>query len=207
MRWLVSLLVLLSMDSTPKEIIGVYFMEPVEITATQAPDWTYDFVIEYLKAHEGFRANPYICPAGYLTVGYGDQINHRSENKTWSESEAAAKLKINLAKKEAWIVSTIPLEMKEHQKLALAALAFNCRMHSWKTSGLKKLVEQHLQAPDDIALRVKVFKRWQMWSTINGVPCQSLRLRRTLEANLFIGNWDIIRENYGQYIPADCLVE
>lgn len=32
-------------------------------------------VIEDLKRHEGFRATPYLCPEGKLTVGYGINLD------------------------------------------------------------------------------------------------------------------------------------
>ena len=30
---------------------------------------------EQLKRHEGFRGSPYRCPAGFLTIGYGHNLN------------------------------------------------------------------------------------------------------------------------------------
>jgi len=33
-----------------------------------------DIVIQHLKQSEGFRSEPYYCPAGQLTIGYGHKI-------------------------------------------------------------------------------------------------------------------------------------
>lgn len=32
-------------------------------------------LIDQLKRHEGFRAHPYLCPAGHRTVGYGHNLD------------------------------------------------------------------------------------------------------------------------------------
>jgi lysozyme len=34
-------------------------------------------ILDWLKSNEGFRAYPYHCPAGYLTIGYGRNIEQR----------------------------------------------------------------------------------------------------------------------------------
>ena len=45
-------------------------------------------LVNYIKQREGFKSQPYICPAGYLTIGYG----HRTKNITDSITEYKATL-------------------------------------------------------------------------------------------------------------------
>ena len=37
--------------------------------------------VEALRRHEGFRAEMYKCPAGYWTIGYGHNLEHRAISK------------------------------------------------------------------------------------------------------------------------------
>ena len=48
-------------------------------------------LLSAIKEHEGFRAHPYTCPAGFLSVGYGYNLD-----AGMSEAEAEALLKLKL---------------------------------------------------------------------------------------------------------------
>ena len=49
-------------------------------------EWRTDSIlIEYLKKNEGLRLKPYTCPSGYLTIGYGRNLE--SKGITQLESE------------------------------------------------------------------------------------------------------------------------
>ncbi len=53
-----------------------------------------DLLIEQLKKHEGFRAKPYLCTAGKLTIGYGRNL----DDVGVTESEAAELLRQDIAR-------------------------------------------------------------------------------------------------------------
>ena len=50
------------------EWVQVYRTPPKKETADRVPAQA----IELIKKYEGFRADPYICPAGVATIGYGN---------------------------------------------------------------------------------------------------------------------------------------
>lgn len=53
-------------------------------------------LINRIKRHEGFRAEPYHCSAGKLTIGYGHRLNIK-----WDRSIADGVLRDDLAK--CWV--------------------------------------------------------------------------------------------------------
>lgn len=60
-------------------------------------------LIASLREHEGFSATPYRCPAGYLTIGYGTNLD---AGITYAQAEAlvAEHLKVDMA----WLVEHYP---------------------------------------------------------------------------------------------------
>lgn len=56
-----------------------------------------------IREHEGFSATPYRCSAGYLTIGYGTNLD---AGITYSQAEAlvAEHLRVDMA----WLVDTYP---------------------------------------------------------------------------------------------------
>ena len=48
-------------------------------------------LVELVKACEGFRSRPYLCPAGYWTIGYGERC--RRDHPPITEPEAAGRLR------------------------------------------------------------------------------------------------------------------
>jgi lysozyme len=51
-----------------------------------------DLLLASIKRHEGFRSIPYVCPEGFLSVGYGHNLD-----SGMSVEEASCLLKIRLA--------------------------------------------------------------------------------------------------------------
>lgn len=80
-----------------------------------------DSVIEMIKRHEGFRALPYRCPSGRLTIGYGLNLEAGI-----SEAEADYLLRKRLERLEKllqhypWFVS-----LDEARKGAVLDMAYN----------------------------------------------------------------------------------
>lgn len=37
--------------------------------------------VSILKVEEGYRARPYLCPAGYVTIGYGNKLSNNKNIK------------------------------------------------------------------------------------------------------------------------------
>lgn len=87
----------------------------------------------YLKTREGFIPEPYRCPAGYLTVGYGHNIDAhgwkyaskfmRNGKLTY---DGASQLLYNDIKQEVERVTRLAPHLNANQKLAIAGLFANC---------------------------------------------------------------------------------
>jgi len=64
-------------------------------------DEALDIAIPLCKHFEGFRAAPYICPAGYPTLGYGTVYKPDGTKVTMQDAP------ISKAQAEAWLVSEL----------------------------------------------------------------------------------------------------
>jgi len=87
----------------------------------------------YLKTREGFIPTPYRCPAGYLTVGYGHNIDAhgwKHVNPLMKNGkltyEGASQLLYNDIKQEVERVTKLAPHLNNNQKLAIAGLFANC---------------------------------------------------------------------------------
>ena len=54
-------------------------------------------VQDRIKAHEGLRLNPYLCPTGHVTIGYG----HKIEAITEADAEALFQQDFSTARRAA----------------------------------------------------------------------------------------------------------
>jgi lysozyme len=83
---------------------------------------TIDSTVDMLVADEGFSARVYRCPAGYLTVGHGINLDH---GITPEESEAV--MRIRLSDMYARITRRTPLflALSHNRQLVLLSMAYN----------------------------------------------------------------------------------
>lgn len=133
--------------------------------------------IKLIKEFEGFRAEPYICPAGVPTIGYGttfydNGIRVRLTDKPITEERASYLLE--------WYCKTqikLPKgDFNDNQKAALYSLIYNIGSAAFDKSKCKKAIEE---------------KRWQdafnewSWVYANGKISKGLVRRRNREKALF----------------------
>jgi GH24 family phage-related lysozyme (muramidase) len=89
--------------------------------------------LDLIKKYEGFSANPYICPAGVATIGYGNTFYPNGKKVTMSDApvsqtEAEKMLKDVVDKDFVSVLEkSIPYwnEMSDGQKSALISFAYN----------------------------------------------------------------------------------
>jgi len=65
-------------------------------------------LIAQLKKHEGFRSKVYKCPAGYLTIGYGRNLETNGLTKEEAEyllQKDVEKIETELSKRIPWIAA------------------------------------------------------------------------------------------------------
>jgi lysozyme len=73
---------------------------------------------------EGFRSEAYLCPANVWTVGFGFTKGVKQGDKM-TRSEAAARLKQELAEYEAGVMSACTLPPNDNEFSAMVCFAFN----------------------------------------------------------------------------------
>lgn len=131
-----------------------------------------------IKRFEGFSAMPYICPAGYRTVGYGHVVKDSDRGEyPLSEEEAEALLleDVVLAEMAVRRLTDVPLEQRQFD--ALVSFTFNVGAAALQRSTLRRVVNrgEHESAPREL----------MRWVYANGRILRGLVARREAEAALY----------------------
>lgn len=141
--------------------------------------------IDLIKKYEGFRASPYLCPAGIPTIGYGATFYPSGRKVSMkdnpiTEAEAQSML-IDHLKEFVGHVNryTADTKLTDNQFAALVSFAYNVGVGALQKSTLLKKVNKN---PLDPSIPAE-FKRWAF---VNGKVLQGLLKRRTEEAKLFV---------------------
>lgn len=97
-----------------------------EITGREKPfELTQEF-LDKIKEFEGFHSEPYICPGGKLTIGYGFTEKKYLKMAPMSR-ETADKILIEVLSKAAKDVDTyVKVPLMDYQKEALISFDYNC---------------------------------------------------------------------------------
>ena len=112
-------------------------------------DKTYQMLVDTLKWHEGYRAYPYRCLAGVLTVGYGHAIQKGQYfDYPMSEEEADSLLRKDLNWAIEYVRSTTNLE--HLQLLAIGHFVYALGSGNFQRSTLKKLILNDLSIDKEI---------------------------------------------------------
>lgn len=135
--------------------------------------------LQLIQRFEGFRANPYLCPAGYWTIGYGHVIkNPKDFSYGLTENEAQALLSSDIIKAEYAVFRLITVPLTDGMFDALVSFTFNLGSGALQRSALRRKVnrEEHEDVPTE-------FRRW-IWA--GGKKLKGLLIRRNAEAALYI---------------------
>lgn len=136
--------------------------------------------VEIAKHFEGLYLKPYICPAGYPTVGYGHLLKSISY-PTITKEEAERLLRDDLSIATDGAIRMCPVLLLEHEDrlAALADFCFNLGVGRLQTSTLRRRINQ-----GNWSEAIYELKRW-----VNGGgrKLQGLVLRREAEARLIQG--------------------
>ena len=107
----------------------VKYREQPEVPPSVVPPQCLDIIAEF----EGFRASPYLCPAGIPTIGYGNTFYSDGRKVSMSDpaiTEAQGReMLADICEKDFWNVlkNTIPFweQMNDNQKSALTSFGYN----------------------------------------------------------------------------------
>jgi len=145
--------------------------------------------IELIKQFEGFKAKPYLCPAGIPTIGYGTTIYPDGRNVTLkdqpiTESQADIYLRYHVKFVNDKILKLTNGKLNENQLSALVSFAYNIGIEKLRKSTLFKRV---LADKDGLSIREE-FLKWKYAKdpkTGQMVVLPGLLRRRIAEANLY----------------------
>lgn len=145
--------------------------------------------LDLLLKFEGFRPLPYICPAGYLTVGIGVRIPStkdflKKHPHGLTLAEAQEQLLHYLVNDVGILIKThVKVELSQNRYDALTSFIMNVGDNAFINSTILK----DINAGDHIAA-AKEFKRWNKM-TVNGrlVVAAGLTRRRMAEECMYEG--------------------
>jgi len=135
--------------------------------------------VELVKRFEGFSPTPYLCPAGYLTIGYGHIVREGENLKIpLSRQEAEFLLVTDLVKTAIAIRPLITVEVHQYMLDALVSFTFNVGVYAFRASTLRRLLnaKSFYEAADQ-------FLRWVY---AGGKRLKGLERRRIAERALFL---------------------
>lgn len=131
-----------------------------------------------IRRFEGFSAMPYLCPAGYRTVGYGHVVRaHEDFSGGIDVAQAAALLADDAQVAERAVRRLIAVPLAQGQFDALVSFTFNVGAGALQRSALRRCVNDGRH--EDAAAQ---FGRW-VWT--GGRKLTGLVARRAAEAALY----------------------
>ena len=136
-----------------------------------------------IKQYEGFRAKPYLCPAGVPTIGYGATYYTDGRKVTLrdapiSEADADKLLDKMLGKYEDAVNRYVQVPITQNQFDALVSFCYNVGQENLRNSTLlKKVNAKASKGPAEKFLR---------WNRAGGKVLAGLTKRRTDERKLFL---------------------
>lgn len=138
---------------------------------------------ELCRHFEGFRSRPYICPAGYPTIGYGTVYKPDGTRVTMDDPP------ISKAQADEWLLSELRSNygagvlkaspnLIKHPRVLAAAIdfAYNLGVSRYRASTLRK----RLEAEDWNGARVQLMR----WTKAGGRELPGLVRRRKAESEL-----------------------
>ena len=141
------------------------------------------FGIDLIKKFEGFKSNPYKCPAGVNTIGYGSTFYPEGNKVKLTDpaitEEKATELLMDLLKPfQRSVDSFCRDDVNSNQFSALCSFCYNVGPNNLKGSTLLKKVNKD---PNDLTIRDEFLK----WNKSGGKTLTGLTIRRMAEAKLY----------------------
>lgn len=133
--------------------------------------------LELIQTFEGFSETPYVCPAGYKTIGFGHKTLENEHFECISYSEAELLLKKDLFFAERSVIRNINNILNDNQFSALVSFTYNLGGGALQRSTIRQKINYGLyqEASDDLL----------KWIYAKGKILPGLVKRRTAEYRLF----------------------
>lgn len=132
---------------------------------------------ELIKKFEGFSSKPYVCAAGYPTIGYGHKIKPGESYESISEEEATLLLEQDVKSAMVSVVRNIEFPLNKYQFASLVSFVYNLGGAALQRSTLRQKINYgELESVKPEMLR---------WIHVRGRKMKGLVLRRLAEVSLF----------------------
>lgn len=139
---------------------------------TNLVNWQEELIQGIMK-FESFRAHPYRCPAGVLTVGYGHTGKYASQSMTRERAEYVLRQEISEARRT--VLSNVKVKLTEQQLAALTSFTFNCgegnlrtlvngrgRLNSGNYKSVEKIMPLYIKADGKNLRGLKHRRNWEL---------------------------------------------
>jgi lysozyme len=93
-----------------------------------------------IKESEGFKPAPYLCPAGYWTIGFGHRILSTESFISITEAEAEQLLIKDVGIAENCINNLVKVPITQNQFDALVSFVYNVGCEAFKNSTMLRLL-------------------------------------------------------------------
>lgn len=131
---------------------------------------------ELVKHFEGLYLSPYLCPAGYWTIGWGHRCRKNTRPITLEEAELL--LEADLIKAGWSVDQLIEFELTDNQFAALASFVFNLGAGRLEASTLRRKLNA-----GEVFGAAEEFRKWVFGG---GKKLPGLVRRRAAEEALFV---------------------
>ena len=136
--------------------------------------------IDLIRRFEGCKLKPYLCPAGYWTVGYGHVIGNgktKPEKQLYTQEEVNELLRTDLVRFEQGVLRYCPVHLTQFEFDSLVSFSFNLGLGVLQRSTLRrKILRQDKQAAARNILK---------YNRAGGQVLKGLTRRREAEYRMF----------------------
>lgn len=151
-----------------------------------------DKLIAALKLEEGIKdgdtvkpgLQPYLCPAGVLTIGYGHTGKDVCPGLTWTLEEAEDLLREDIFRFERGVEALITEPLSQNQFDALVSLTFNIGLGD--KGGPMDFYDSTLRRLLNKGDYMGAAGEFEKWCRVNGQPSAGLKARRLREKRMFL---------------------
>lgn len=132
--------------------------------------------IELIKHFEGFKREPYLCPAGVWTIGYGTTQGITAKTKPITAQDATKLLQRDLEHFEKAVLRRVKVPLNQNQFDALVSFVYNLG----ESALLRSTLLRKLNAGE-----YQLEAEFLRWVRANGKILAGLARRRQAESDLF----------------------
>lgn len=141
--------------------------------------------LDLIKRFEGFRAKPYVCPAGKWTIGYGHTNGVNADTRPVTEEEAEMLLREDLMAITNVLNRILPESLTQNQFDSICSFCYNLGFGAFMVSTLYRVIKSN---PNDYE---RIRKEFGRWVNAGGRQLPGLVERRKAEADLYCNGTEV----------------